>query len=263
MRFSFATVLLVASEAVALSRSPQPTTTGGRYVVAPAFTYASKASWNFATIQATQTALPEGLYKSTWDQGTHKWDVENTWVSGGYLNLKVPGGQTAQPYSSAEIITNVDNIKYASIRVVAIFSEPAGVCNGIFYYKNGTQETDIEWLSDANSLSNQGTRKVWFTNQDANRDGASTNRAVTPPSNPTSAEHEYRLDWTNGQVRWFIDGVQIWSTTSDVPSSAGPWVINNWSNGDPGWSVGPPAVDALFKIKDIELYYNTCTGASC
>jgi len=65
---------------------------------------------------------------------------------------------------------------------------------GQFFYYNDTQEADIEWLSAANSLSNAGTRKLWLTNQDANGDGDSTYNAITPPANPTTTEHEYRLD---------------------------------------------------------------------
>lgn len=127
----------------------------------------------------------------------------------------------------------------------------------MFFYKSDTQETDIEWLSDPQSQSNAGTRKLWFTNQDANGDGHSTYNAVTPPSNPTSTEHEYRIDWTAGLVQFFVDGVKLWETNHDVPSVSGPWVWNNWANGDKGWSAGPPAQDAIFKIKKIDMYYNT------
>lgn len=128
---------------------------------------------------------------------------------------------------------------------------------GIFFYKADNQETDIEWLSDPNSLSNGGTRKLWLTNQDRDGDGRSTHLAANPPSNPTTTEHEYRLDWTAGRVRWYVDGVQVFETTRDVPDVAGPWIWNNWSNGDRGWSAGPPAQDAVFRIRSIDMYYNT------
>lgn len=127
----------------------------------------------------------------------------------------------------------------------------------MFFYQSDTQEIDIEWLSDAASTSNQGTRYLWLTNQDANGDGKSTYSNVAAPADATSAEHEYRVDWTEGRVAWFVDGVQVFETTEDVPTEPGPWVFNNWSNGDAGWSVGPPAVDAVFKIRSIEMYYNT------
>ncbi|KAF7559193.1 hypothetical protein G7046_g4958 [Stylonectria norvegica] len=253
-----------------LKRSPEPTLEDGRYIVDRDTSFANHASWTF-----TGTSLPSGLRASDYGAGSARvFTPSNVNVRNGYLELLVNGGQTAMPYKSGEITTVVENIKYASVRTVAILSEPAGVCNGInlrwsnswkafnkilgmFFYKSDSQETDIEWLSDPASQSNQGTRKLWLTNQDANLDGQKTYNAISPPSNPTSTEHEYRQDWTAGLVQWFVDGVKVWETTGDVPSTAGPWVWNNWSNGDKGWSAGPPAKDAIFKIKKIDLYYNT------
>lgn len=127
----------------------------------------------------------------------------------------------------------------------------------MFFYESDTQEIDIEWLSDANSESNGGSRKIWFTNQDANGDGQKTYQAVEPPSDATSVEHEYRVDWTDGRVQFFIDGEQKWETNEDVPTTGGPWVWNNWANGDSGWTFGPPAEDTVFKIRKIEMYYDT------
>lgn len=66
----------------------------------------------------------------------------------------------------------------------------------MFFYESDTQEIDIEWLSDANSDSNGGSRKIWFTNQDANGDSKKTYQAVEAPSDATSVEHEYRVGWS-------------------------------------------------------------------
>ncbi|KAF7556057.1 hypothetical protein G7Z17_g1744 [Cylindrodendrum hubeiense] len=236
-----------------LTVSPEPTLKNGKYIVDGKTQFSKKAVWTF-----TGNKLPVGLSASNYGAGdTRLFIPSNAVVRNGYLELLVNGRQTAMPYKCGEVVTNVRNIKYASVRTVAILSEPAGVCNGMFLYKSDTQETDIEWLSDRNSLSNKGTRKLWFTNQDANGDGKSTYKAVTPPSNPTTTEHEYRIDWTAGLVKFFVDGVQIWQTTEDVPSEPGPWVWNNWSSGNKNWSAGPPAKDATFKIKSIKMYYNT------
>ncbi|KAH0435484.1 hypothetical protein CcaCcLH18_04876 [Colletotrichum camelliae] len=246
--------LLAASPVLGLVRSPKPTFVDNSYVINDDARFAYNLFFNFTGA----TKLPDGLYTSVYTvgEGTHQYTTGNVNVAGGYLQLKVPGSQKSMPYTGGEIATTEDRILYASVRTVAILSEPAGVCNGMFLYHNDTQETDIEWLSDATSLSNNGVRKIHFTNQDANGDGSSTYRGVTPPSSPTSTEHEYRIDWTEVFVRFYIDGSLIWETQSDVPSAAGPWIFNNWSNGDKGWSVGPPKSNAIFKIKDIDTYYD-------
>ncbi|TEA22566.1 hypothetical protein C8034_v002946 [Colletotrichum sidae] len=246
--------LLAVSPVLGLTRSPKPTFVDNSYVINEDARFAFNLFFNFTGA----TTLPEGLYSSVYavSEGTHRYNASNVNVAGGYLQLKVPGAQTKKPYTCGEVVTTESRILYASVRTVAILSEPAGVCNGMFFYHNNTQESDIEWLSDKASLSNNGVRKVHFTNQDANRDGSTTYKGVTPPSSPTTTEHEYRIDWTEVFVRFYIDGSLIWETQSDVPSAAGPWIFNNWSNGDKGWSVGPPKSDAIFKIKDIDIYYD-------
>ena len=128
---------------------------------------------------------------------------------------------------------------------------------GMFFYSSDTQEIDIEWLSDPKSESNDGTPQIWFTNQDANGDGEDTHSSQPPPSDAFTTEHEYRIDWTEGNTQWYIDGELVYSTTSDVPSQPGSWMWNNWSDGGKGWSAGPPADDAPLKIKSIEMYYDT------
>ncbi|KAH7215709.1 concanavalin A-like lectin/glucanase domain-containing protein [Fusarium oxysporum] len=235
-------------------RSPEPKLENGHYIVDRATKFANKKVWTF-----NGKSLPEGLYSSDYPVGkTHVFTPSGVKVRNGYLELTVPGGQKSKPYKAAEVATEIENIKYASVRTTAILSEPAGVCNGMFFYQSDSQETDIEWLSDPKSESNyDGIRRLWFTNQDNDGDGEPSHKPVLPPSNPTTTEHEYRIDWTKGLVQFYVDGVKQWSTKKDVPNVPGPWIWNNWSNGDKGWSAGPPKQNAVFKIKKIEMYYNT------
>lgn len=125
----FIATLMAATPSLALTRSATPKLVNGKYAVGSS-SYSKRLVFDFSTA----TSLPEGLAVSTWTIGdapySHQFEASNVVVGGGYLNLKVPGGQTAPPYSSAEMSTTVSNIKYASVRTVAILSEPAGVCNG-------------------------------------------------------------------------------------------------------------------------------------
>ncbi|KAM0239565.1 hypothetical protein ACHAP5_008211 [Fusarium lateritium] len=243
-----------APNAACNKRSPAPKRENGQFVVSRDVKFANKRVWTF-----NGNTLPKGLYASEYNVGkTHVYKSSGVKVNKGYLELTVPGGQKTMPYKAAEIATEMENIKYASVRTTAILSEPAGVCNGMFFYQSDSQETDIEWLSDPKSESNYGgVRRLWLTNQDRDGDGEPSHKAVLPPSNPTSTEHEYRIDWTANLVTFYVDGVKQWSTKKDVPNVAGPWIWNNWSNGDKGWSAGPPKQNAVFKIKKIEMYYNT------
>jgi hypothetical protein len=98
----------------------------------PAMKFAATTTWKFEG-----NTLPTGLVKST---GTvegaeglldHRFDKKNVYVEGGYLNLLVPGGQEGkQVISTAEVATAFSTL-YGSVRVEAILTEVAGVCNGM------------------------------------------------------------------------------------------------------------------------------------
>lgn len=132
----------------------------------------------------------------------------------------------------------------------------------MFFYKSDCQEIDIEYLPDPSSKSNPpGSPPLQYTNQPTDcSPGGSTHGTKPAPSDATSAEHEYRVDWVDGRVDFYTDGILQDSFTTNVPTEAGPWTWNIWSNGDPGFSVGPPSADALFKIKEIVMYYNTTSS---
>jgi hypothetical protein len=238
------------------NKSPAPDIVRGKYVCGDGDDdtgFSNKAIYTF-----TGNRLPAGLSASTYNVGGNRvFKESNVVVRNGFLELRVPGGQKAMPYTCGQIVTDVDNIVSASVRTTAILTENPGTINGMFFYGDDSQETDIEWVSDPTSGCNNGVRKLWFTNQDSNGDRKLTSNPVTPPANPTSSEHEYRIDWTPGLTVFFVDGKERWRTTSDAPNIPGPWMWNNWTNGNKGWSVGPPINDSVFKIRKIEMYYNT------
>jgi hypothetical protein len=92
---------------------------------------------NYKEFTFTGSDLPAGLTASDWNVPDefgnldHYFTPNNVAVDGTYVQLKVPGGQTTSPVYSAEISTDVDNIRYASVRTTAILGDPAGTCNGI------------------------------------------------------------------------------------------------------------------------------------
>ncbi len=107
------------------------------------------------------TALPSGLKPNSYTVNdgapfTHSFTSSNTYLNDSFLNLRVPGRQTRSPIKCGEVQTAFSDILYASVRTRAIFSDVPGTCAGMFFYKNDTQEIDIEYLCDASSLSNSG-----------------------------------------------------------------------------------------------------------
>ncbi len=111
---------------------------------------------------------------------------------------------------------------------------------GLFFYKSDQQEIDIEYLSDPSSLSNNGPDEpipIWYSNQATDPvNSGPTQGTGAAPSDCTFAVHEYRIDWTADFTAFYLDGKLQKKYSTNVADQAGPWVWNNWSNGDKGTS---------------------------
>lgn len=80
----------------------------------------------------------------------------------------------------------------------------------MFLYYDESNETDIEWISDPTSFANidqnNGTRAMLYTNQGPNGNEDATTVSGVAASDATSQVHEYRLDWTPSETRYYLDG---------------------------------------------------------
>jgi Glycosyl hydrolases family 16 len=249
-----------------VAASSVPSKSGCLWNVPDVGSFTEVATYNF-----TGKSLPSGLKVNSYsvnDGGpfTHSFTSSNVWIDDSFLNLRVPGRQTRSPLKCGEVQTVVGDIRYASVRTLAILSDVPGTCAGMFFYKDDTQEIDIEYLSDPSSLSNDGADfppPLQYTNQAIIAKGTPTYAKGPAPDDVTTL-HEYRIDWIPGRTSFFLDGVLQKSFTDNIPSKAGQWIWNHWTNGDQGFSAGPPEIDSVFKIQSIVMYYNrTSTTSAC
>lgn len=77
------------------------------------------------------------------------------------------------------------------------------------------------------------------------------------PFSPADGFHEYRFDWSPDAVSFYADGQLLRTMTKAIPTSAGHITISHWSNGDPGWSAGPPEDDATVTVSYFKGYFNS------
>lgn len=81
---------------------------------------------------------------------------------------------------------------------------------------------------------------------------------VNLPFDPTTDFHEYRFDYLEDEVVFYADGSEIARMNgSSVPTSPGHLLVSHWSNGNPGWSKGPPKTDATTTVSYVKAYYNS------
>lgn len=225
-----------------------PTTTSCSHVVPNVGTFTNFANYTFLS-----TSLPNGLQADSYQVGdlpyTHLFQVSNVVLTPPYLSLIVPGGQNTFPINSAQMSTSAQNILYASVRTTAILSSVPGTCISTFFYKNDNQEIDIEFITNSSALANQLStlpsqmKKAYgkwtnlekarlplhYTNQPSKVGGSETFSWGPGAASDAEQEHEYRIDWTEGRVEFFLDGVLQQEFESNVPTMAGSWLWSNWA----------------------------------
>ncbi|KAI0526626.1 glycoside hydrolase, family 16 [Xylaria bambusicola] len=164
----------------------------------------------------------------------------------------------------SEVSTTGLDYFYGTFRAGIKTTDVPGTCSAFFWYQNDTQEIDIEFLS-AQFDKEKGLFPVNFVLQSkeaaaAGYDAANTTglRRVNLPFDPSTDFHEYRFDFLPGKVFFYADGNLLAEATgSGVPTTAGHLLLSHWSNGNPGWSHGPPTVDAVTTVSYVKAYFNS------
>ncbi|EMC97835.1 glycoside hydrolase family 16 protein, partial [Baudoinia panamericana UAMH 10762] len=167
----------------------------------------------------------------------------------------------------SEIATTRNDILYGTFRASIQFSSVPGTCGAFFFYHNDSQEIDMEVLSQQQQsarVNSNGTHPINLVNQSPVSVTQGYNDVGTVgfvpynlPFDPTEGWHEYRFDWLPDRIDKFADGAWLTTFTEDVPNRAGGVHLSHWSNGDPGWSGGPPGGDAVVRVRWVEAYFNT------
>jgi hypothetical protein len=87
--------------------------------------------------------------------------------------------------------------------------------------------------------------------------GDGTYFVVNLPFDPTDGFHEYRFDFVPGNVIFYADSIRLGSMNTSVPSTPGHLMLTQWSNGNPGWTSGPPTQNATITAAYVKAYFNS------
>ncbi|KAJ6461338.1 concanavalin A-like lectin/glucanase domain-containing protein [Mycena sanguinolenta] len=213
---------------------------------------AVNADWTIATDPEVQSAPATANIQYT---------AANVFQYQDALGLKASAYDNSGSVKCAEIYTNRDDILYGSFRMQAQIPSVPGSVFGFFTYITDTQEQDIEFLSSDTNYYQQ----VHYTNQPGSDPGATQDIEVPGADFTTFGIH--RIDWLPTSTTYSYsgntdNGTPITSTTTitkNVPTTPSRFIINVWSNGDPGWSHGPPTADAIATVHYVHLYFNSAS----
>ncbi|KAK4505206.1 hypothetical protein PRZ48_003169 [Zasmidium cellare] len=188
-------------------------------------------------------------------------DWSGTGVNGGDpgLQLWVRSELEGKKVPMAEIVSARDDILYGSFRIGMKTTNIAGTCGAFFFYRNDSNEIDMEFLS---SQSNRGLVNLVIQSPESAdvgyvQPGSNDFDNHTLPFVPSKLYHEYRIDWLPSRVDFYADSNWLSTIRTNVPSSPGSIHVSHWSNGNPGWSAGPPTQDAVMSISYVKAYFNS------
>ncbi|KAK5009449.1 hypothetical protein LTR60_005198, partial [Cryomyces antarcticus] len=185
-----------------------------------------------------------------------------------YVRSKLETGSDGTLVPAAEIRTTRRDIQYGSFRAGIHATNVKGTCGAFFWYLNDTQEIDMELLS-AGTSSNPSYLDLSLQSEQSFLNGG--NVELTPafknaslPFIASEGTHEYRFDWTPNKVSFYVDGSWLYDMTGSayVPISSGQLILNHWSNGNAGWSGGPPKADAKMTVTYVTAYFNSTDAQS-
>ncbi|KAE8442007.1 hypothetical protein EG329_003943 [Mollisiaceae sp. DMI_Dod_QoI] len=180
------------------------------------------------------------------------------------VQLIVNGGIPADGYIVGAQMNSVrQDLRYGTYRALMKLPSVSGTCGAFFWYFNNSQELDMELLSSQFQPNANNTYLINLVDQSL----ASVARGYAIPGteymvadlpfNPADGYHEYRIDFVPGQIIYYADEHIIGTLNGSIPSMPGHMILTQWSNGDKGWSGGPPATEAIMAIAGVRAYFNS------
>ncbi|KAI3607687.1 concanavalin a-like lectin glucanase [Moniliophthora roreri] len=174
------------------------------------------------------------------------------------LGLKASQYDNSGSVKCAEIFTKRSDILYGSFRMQAQVPSVPGVVFGFFTYINDNQEQDIEFLSSDVDYY----QHVYYTNQPGRLPNGNLSKDVVISGADFTTFGTHRFDWLPSKTTYSYAGSGLTSSrtiTKNVPTTPSESILNVWSNGDPGFSKGPPQADAIATVQWVHLYFNSTT----
>jgi beta-glucanase (GH16 family) len=169
-----------------------------------------------------------GLDPARWSKGDHMLgrsylDPANVDVDGQNLRIKLP----ARTLNGGEILTR-DLHGYGSYSARMKLPNAPSSITGFFLYKAPDLESEVDI-----EIFNDSTRRVMFTTYSGGRQ--THTETMRLPFDPTTGFHEYRFDYSENAVTFYVDGIEMRSWDTGLPQTSMHLMVNSWF---PRWLEG-------------------------
>ncbi|KAL8668605.1 MAG: hypothetical protein Q9168_006773 [Polycauliona sp. 1 TL-2023] len=187
-------------------------------------------------------------------------DVGTTGINGGDpgLELRVTAGEPrGGAVKGGEVATIRRDMMYGSFRAGMKYTPQNGTCGAFFFYESDQGEIDFEFLSKLYQDPTKAADLLLVIHADPDVPKDELFRPTPVGFYPAEGYHEYRFDWFPDRTVFYADGQFLYETSVGAPHRPGGLILNHWSNGDAGWSAGPPDKDAIMEFSYVKAYFNS------
>ena len=161
------------------------------------------------------------------------WRADNVIFENGSMFLQVDqDGENAKPKWSGGEYRTWERFSYGRYEIRMKPIKNNGVVSSFFTYIGPTDnepwdEIDIEFLG-------KDTTKVqynYFTN------GVGNHEYVHDLGfDAADAFHDYAFEWRKDSITWYVDGIEVYKATDNIPQTPGKVMMNTWPGvGVDGW----------------------------
>lgn len=148
----------------------------------------------------------KALYQGGYWNGMFSWEHDQVEVGDGKLTIATE--REGDGWVSGGLSTIPDGVTYGSVEFRARFDEGQGTSAAVLLWPSSNEWTDEVDIIETNRPDRDGFA---FTNH------GDPNVSIDIEGVDLTEWHDYRLDWTPGSLKLFIDGEERGHITTDVP----------------------------------------------
>jgi beta-glucanase (GH16 family) len=148
----------------------------------------------------------KALYQGGYWNGMFSWEHDQLEVGDGKLTIATE--REGGGWVSGGLSTIPDGVTYGSVEFRARFDEGQGTSAAVLLWPSSNEWTDEVDIIETNRAERDGFA---FTNH------GDPNVSLDIEGVDLTQWHDYRLDWTPGSLKLFIDGEERGHITTDVP----------------------------------------------
>ena len=192
-----------------------------------------------------------GSYVSIWKPSQVKLE------SGRGLIITVSPSMDGKTVLGGGVESCHSDIQYGLFKAFLNPNSVPGTVSAFYFYRDDLNEIDLEFVSQARYRNNTPT--LFMGTQMGKPDQVSSWNVSPYESSPGTSPVQYGFRWNPEQLDFFKSDSNspVHTLRSGLPVAGGSILFSHWSNGDPGWTQGPPASDAYFVISQFLAYFNS------